>query len=88
MSFADRRISSQLNSCYEKLFKETYVTEPNWFAYNKKDYIFRSRWDFTIKRFSAIIDNFDSTKTIEENMFDNNYDKIYDSGNLKFVGLK
>lgn len=88
MSFADRRISSTVNSCYEHIFKTCSITEPNWFGYNKKDYILKSRWNFTIEKFSDEITNFDHSKTVEENMYDNNYDKIYDSGNLKFVGLK
>lgn len=88
MSFADRRISSTINSCYEKLFETCSVTEPNWFAYDKKNYILRSRWSFTTEKLSKELSKFDSEKTVEENLFDNNYDKIYDSGNLKFVGLK
>ena len=64
------------------------TTEPNWFGFSIKDYELKSRWNFTENKFKSLINNYDDCITVFENMINNGYDRIYDSGNLKFTDFK
>jgi hypothetical protein len=83
-TYADRRFSSIHNLIYSKHFKLKNMSEPNYFYVHKSDYLERKhRFNFTkqkiVKKFNA-----DSTKTEIQIMRENNYDRIFDCGNMVF----
>ena len=79
LSYANRRWST--GNVYEKLdftFKEN--TKPNYFYFKKGD-ILESRLKYQKHKLKDILEDFDETLTETENMFNNYYKRIYDSGN-------
>lgn len=82
-TFADRRISSVLDSCYKHLFATIEVTNPSFYVYHKSDYILYHRLSFTKQKLNDKI-IYDNKKSYFDNLIDNGYDRIWDCGNLKF----
>ncbi len=63
------------------------MTKANYYYTN--DYVnLESRIKFQKHKLNSLLDNFDSNLTEWENMQLNNYDRIWDSGNLKFIYRK
>ena len=58
-------------------------TQPNY--YYVKNKIRYSRLKFQKHKLKNILENFNSSVTEEENMYNNGYTRIYDCGNLVFV---
>lgn len=88
MSFADRRISSTLDSSYLNYFSTVEITEPNWYGFKIGIYDFSSRWSYTKEELKIFLKFYDESKSAVENMFDNGYDRIHDCGNIRFSGFK
>lgn len=83
LSYANRRWST--GNVYDKLnFDFIEATNPNYF-YFYKDMILESRVKYQKHKLQEILSNFDSSLTESENMYNNNYRKIYDCGNLKYI---
>lgn len=83
-SFANRRWSSTLSNLYCTLgFELTHSTNPNYF-YIKSNKLF-SRLIFQKHKLKKLLTTFDESKTEIQNMIDNKYRIIYDSGNLTYI---
>jgi len=51
--------------------------------------MFTSKWkDFEKYKLKDKLEKYDSTLTATENMYENDYRKIYDSGNLVYLYIK
>lgn len=84
VSYANRRWST--GNLYRQLgFKLSHVSKPNYFYFKINENILESRVKYQKHKLSKILEKFDFSKTETENMYENNYRKIYDSGNLVFV---
>jgi len=80
ITFVNRRWS--MGTIFEKLnFKLFGSTVPNHFYFRVNENILFSRTNFEIHK----LENFDSMLSETENMYNHNYRKIYDSGNLIFI---
>ena len=83
ISYANRRWSN--GKVYEvNGFSLINVTKPNYF-YFKDSNILYSRIKFQKHKLENLLDNFDSSKTEMENMIDNGYRVIFDSGNKVYL---
>ena len=85
VSYADRRWST--GNLYKKLgFKLENISGPNYwyFLLNDNRTIF-SRVVFQKHKQEKLLKYFDKNLTEEQNMYNNNYSKIFDCGNLVFV---
>jgi len=84
LTYANRRYSNGL--VYQKLgFNLVGITCPNYF-YVKHLHIY-SRIKFQKHKLNKLLDHFNPELTESENMFNNGYRRIWDSGNLKFIYL-
>lgn len=82
--FADRRYSSLKNCGYTNSLEYVGVTGPNWWGFDKKEYVLQSRFQYMKHKLKDKFKNFDESKSAFENMLKHNHDRIWDSGNLKF----
>ena len=83
ISYANRRWSN--GKVYEvNSFTLINVAKPNYF-YFKDSNILYSRIKFQKHKLKNLLDNFDSSKTEMENMIDNGYRVIFDSGNKVYL---
>ena len=85
ISYADRRHST--GGLYDALgFTQVRKTKPNYF-YTKKNncVLLESRLKFQKHKLPNILSNFDSALTESQNMFNNDYRRIWDCGNLVYV---
>lgn len=85
-TFADIRYSS-LCAFYEKIgFTLEKITNPNYWYFNKKEpFVLKHRFNFQKAVLKNKLASFDETLTEWENMKNNDYDRIWDCGNLKYV---
>lgn len=84
VSYANRRWSN--GNLYNQLgFELSHVSSPNYFYFKLNENILHSRVKFQKHKLSKVLEVFDPEKTETENMYENSYRKIYDSGNLVFV---
>lgn len=84
ISYANRRFSR--GSIYETLgFKFLRATEPNYFYFKINENILYSRIKFQKHKLKDLLENYDEKLSEAENMFNNNYRRIYDSGNLVYT---
>lgn len=83
ISYANRRWSD--GNLYNKNgFNFIDITSPNYFYFHK-DYILHNRQKFQKHKLQNVLDEYDDTLTESQNMYNNNYRKIYDSGNKVYV---
>lgn len=83
ISYADRRYSD--GDIYKKNgFKFIGTTKPNYF-YFKNNFNIESRIKYQKHKLCNILDNFDPNLTEWENMKNNGYNRIFDSGNMIFI---
>lgn len=83
VTYADRRWSG--GELYETLgFEFSHASEPNYW-YFKKNPILESRIKYQKHKLKDILEDFDSTLTEVENMYNNGYNRIFDCGNLVFT---
>lgn len=87
ITYADRRISSILNSGYSNFFEKVEILHPNWYGYSKKDYELKHRLSYQKHILKTLFD-YDETLNAFDNMVNNGYDRIWDSGNIKFSKKK
>ena len=84
VSYANRRWSD--GNLYRQIgFDEVDQTEPNYFYFKPSEYILHSRIKFQKHKLQEQLESFDNSLTETENMYNNDYRKIYDCGNLVFV---
>ena len=90
ISYADRRWTSNNNAFYNKIgFIQKSITSPNYWYVNVKNYMHRiHRFNFRKQVLSKILEIFDPNLTEWENMQINEYDRIWDCGNLKYEWTK
>lgn len=82
ISYADLRYSN--GNMYKKLgFKFKSYTPPS-YVYIKGDNLL-SRFSCQKHKLSKLLSNFDSNKSENQNMIDNNYRKLYDAGTMLFI---
>ena len=86
-SFANRRWSKHNNNIYTKLnFEKIGYIEPSKYIFsNSNPYKLYSRIAFQKHKLKKKLDNFDSSKTALENIIQNGYRIIWDSGNIKYL---
>ncbi len=79
MSYANRRWSQ--GNLYEKIgFEFTHTTSPNYFYFKPDSLVLGSRNKYQKHKLKDILDNFDPELTETENMYNNGFRKIFDSG--------
>ena len=84
ISYANRRWSQ--GNLYEQLgFKFINCTNPNYFYFKKSNDKLLSRIGFQKHKLKEKLEIFDSNKTEIENMIENGYRVIYDSGNKVYI---
>ena len=84
ISYANRRWSQ--GHLYEKLgFEFIQNTTPNYFYFKPNENILFSRNMFQKHKLKDKLNKFDIKLTESENMFNNNYRRIYDSGNKVYI---
>ena len=87
ITYANRRFSN--GKIYETLgFKFLRKTEPNYFYFKKNTLTLLSRNQFQKHKLKDKLSLFDYNLSESENMFNNDYRRIYDCGNLvyEYVG--
>jgi hypothetical protein len=87
ISYADRRWTFYKNNLYEKLgFEKVSDGTPNyWYFGRGKEYKRYHRFGFRKNVLAARLKIFDSNLSEWENMKNNEWDRIWDCGNLKYV---
>lgn len=84
--YADRRLSSTLDSAYMSFFNKIEITPPSWYGFDKYDYCRRHRLSFTKQKMMYILgDKYDNEASVYDNMLANEYDRIWDCGNIKMT---
>ena len=84
ITYANRRFSS--GDLYYKLgFTFLEKTSPNYFYFKTNDRKLYNRIKFQKKNLKNILEVYDENLSEAENMFNNNYRRIFDCGNLKFI---
>ena len=83
ITYANRRFSN--GDLYYKLgFNFIEKTQPNYFYFKHGEFKLYNRIKFQKKNLKNILEVYDENLSEAENMFNNNYRRIYDCGNLKF----
>ena len=84
VTYANRRWSQ--GNLYNKIgFTYSHISEPNFYYFNNKNNVLYSRQKFQKFKLEKILDKYDSQLSARENMFNNGYRIIYDSGNMVFT---
>ena len=84
ITYANRRFSN--GEIYKTLgFTFLEKTSPNYFYFKPNEFILYSRVMFQKHKLKDILEIYDENLSESENMFNNNYRRIYDCGNLKFI---
>lgn len=84
MSYANKRWSN--GKLYESIgFEYIEDTPHNYFYFKINENILYPREKFQKHKLKDILETFDASLSEEQNMFNNNYRKIYDYGNKKYV---
>ena len=84
LSYANRRWSTG-NFYIKSGFTFKYNTTPNYFYFHPKENILWSRNKFQKHKLKGLLETFNPDVTEAENMHNNGYRKIYDSGNKVYV---
>ena len=83
ISYADRRYSD--GNLYNKLgFEFSHNSAPNYWYFKHGHTFLQSRLKFQKHKLGKLLEHFNPNKSEMLNMFDNNYRKIWDSGNIIF----
>lgn len=86
VSYANRRWSSTLGNVYDSLgFSLSHISGINYFYFKLNENIIHSRVKFQKHKLPKILNVFDNKLSETENMYNNEYRKIYDSGNLVYI---
>lgn len=84
ISYADRRISG-VDSVYNKFFNNCKVLPPSWSGFKQGTNHLQHRLSFTKRKVMEMAGNdYDNSKPAMDNLFNINYDIIYDCGNWKY----
>jgi hypothetical protein len=85
VTYADRRFSSLLKSSYTNICKKYEITPPSWKGYNINEYRLKHRLSFTKNKMKNILKElYNENLSVFQNMVENKYDRIWDSGNIKY----
>lgn len=89
VSYADRRWTMNSGSTtYDKLgFKLDSISKPNYWYFKNKDHEMKleSRIKYQKHKLKSVVEHFDPSKSEWDNMVANNYNKIFDCGNLVYA---
>ena len=87
ITYANRRFS---NGEIYKILGFTFLekTSPNYFYFKTQDRKLYNRIKFQKKNLKNILEVYDESLSEAENMFNNDYRRIFDCGNLKFEWIK
>ena len=87
ITYANRRFS---NGEIYKILGFTFLekTSPNYFYFKPNEFNLYSRVKFQKHKLKNILEVYDENLSEAENMFNNNYRRIFDCGNLKFEWIK
>lgn len=67
------------------IFSKIEVTDPSWYGFDLGSYELKHRLNFTKQKMKEELGlDYDDSKTVIENMFANQMDRIFDCGNWKF----
>lgn len=84
VSYADRRYSN--GNLYDKLgFEFSHNSTPNYWYFKLPDIILYSRIKFQKHKLKDLLENFNNDISEIENMYNNNYRRIFDCGNIIYV---
>lgn len=84
ISYANRRWSQ--GNVYERLgFEFVMNTSPNYFYFKENELILESRQKFQKHKLKDILKHYDENLSETENMYNNDYRKIYDVGNKVYI---
>jgi len=84
ISYANRRWSK--GNFYEKTgFEFKHITKPNYFYFEVSKNSLYSRNAFQKHKLQNLLESFDPNITEAENMYNNKYRRIYDSGNIVYT---
>lgn len=81
ISYANRRFSSILTNNLSEKYE---YTSPSWYGFNTKDYELKHRIAFQKHKLKNVLDSYNDSISVFDNMIENGYDRIWDSGNIKF----
>jgi hypothetical protein len=85
LCFADRRYSSILKCGYSNSLTYVGETGANWWGFKQSEYVLYSRYKFMKHKLKELFgETYDDALTAYENMVNHKYDRIWDSGSLKF----
>jgi len=84
ISYANRRWSNG-NFYVKSGFNFVNCTKPNYFYFKINENILYSRNKFQKHKLKDLLESFDNTMTEKENMYNNEYRRIYDCGNKVFI---
>jgi len=87
VSYADRRHSN--GNMYNKLeFEHSHVSAPNYFYFKNGQIELYPRIKFQKHKLEKQLESFDPELSEVENMFNNNYRRIWDCGNIIYIWTK
>jgi Zn ribbon nucleic-acid-binding protein len=85
ITFADLRYTDLYNNLYLKNgFKKVHISNPNYFYFKNNTIDLESRIKYQKNKLKKQLKYFDKNLTEFENMRNNNYNWIYDCGNIKY----
>lgn len=81
ISYANRRFSTtlKLNPILDKIG----LTSPSWYGFSLENYELKHRLSFSKKNLQSMF-KYDQDVSAYDNMLNNGYDRIWDSGNIKY----
>jgi hypothetical protein len=84
ITYADRRFSQ--GNVYKQLgFEFSHNSSPNYFYFKLNENVLYSRLKFQKHKLEKELESFNPLLTESENMYNNGYRRIWDSGNLVFI---
>lgn len=89
ITHVDRRWSTKPDNVYESIgFELKKVTEPNYYYFEESSTQLYDQKSFRKEVLNEKLENYDSNLTEWKNMQRHGYDRIWDSGNLKYIWTK
>lgn len=86
--YADRRFSSPLTGAYSTVFNNFETTTPNWFGFRHGERVLSHRLSYTREKVMGMLgESYNPELSVFDNMIVNKYDRIWDSGNIKYSNI-
>lgn len=81
ISYANRRFSTNLKP--NTILNKVGITSPSWDGFSLEDYELKHRLSFSKKKLQSMLE-YNHSMSGYDNMLNNGYDRIWDSGNIKY----